>query len=134
MTGTAWQEHLGALFTVIVACTTVIGTGWIACATAVSLRRLVRSQKDAGIGRRDSAETRESEAEQEEEVGKGGARRLRKVLVVCLMSSDGLIAWVSAWLSSGHCTYMLGSAHGQFVGYRAGYDGPDGRGDRWGGM
>ena len=91
MTKTTWQEHLGALFTVILASSTVLGTGWIACATAVSLRRLVRSQKAAALARRDSADTRQTEAE-EAELRKGGARRLRKVLVVCLMAADGLIA------------------------------------------
>jgi len=91
MPETVWHEHLGALFTVVISSMTVVGTGWIASATTVSLRRLIGRQRAAALARRDSAETGETEAE-EDELSKGGARRLRKVLVVCLMGSDGLIA------------------------------------------
>lgn len=86
-----WHEHLGATFTVVLSLFIIVGTTWILITTSLSLKRLVRAQKAAALARRDSAETRGTEVE-EEELSKGGARRLRKVLVICLMGSDGLVA------------------------------------------
>lgn len=87
------HKHLGAIFTVVLAIAILVGSIWIIITTSLSLKRLIKAQKAAALARRDSVETRGTEVEAEE-LSKGGARRLRKVLVICLMSADGLVACV----------------------------------------
>ena len=101
----ARPAHVGAVFTVIIATFILVGSAWIVITTTLSLRRLIKVQNASAAARRGSAETRGTEAE-EEELGKGGARKLRKILVISLMCSDGIIAWVKLFCAI-HVLYLI---------------------------